>query len=246
MKKAMLSGLIGVAAAAAALAAGLEKQSVTMATADGVTISGYFVKGKADKGPAVVLVHMYARSKEDWDPIIEKYLMPQTGMSFLAIDLRGHGESTKQGDKTLSYKDFSDADFKNMTKDIEAAVKWLREKSEVDGDKIAIVGASIGANVALNYAAGDPKIKAVALLSPAEDYRGVKTLDAMTKYGDRPVFISVSREDLQSSRDFTALWNRAKGKKVKAIFDGNLHGTRMFGNVPLDEPLADFLKENLK
>ena len=235
-----------VTAAFAAQASAIEKEAVSLSTADGVSIRGYYVRGTAEKGPAVVLLHMLGGSKEDWDPIIEKYLAPQTGLSFLAIDLRGHGASASQGGKTIEWRDFSEKDYLAMVNDVDAAVKWLRGRRDVDGDRIGIVGASIGANLALNYAAGDPAIKCVALLSPALNYKGVKTGQAMQKYGARPVLICATAEDQPSGNDVERLDGLAQGKKTTGYYDGNLHGTRMFGNYPIDALLSRFLNESLK
>jgi pimeloyl-ACP methyl ester carboxylesterase len=247
MRPVLAAFVLAACAACAAAGEGLAKEPVTLTTSDGVTISGYFVKGTVGKGPAVVLLHMLAGSKDDWAPIIEKYLFPATGFSYLAIDLRGHGESVRQGNKSLRYAAFSAEDFNNMTKDVEAAVKWLKSQPSVDPAEIAIVGASIGANVALNYAASDPDVKCVALLSPGVNYKGVETRKAMKTYGDRPLFLAAAREDEPAGSSTVTLSKSSLAKKkITLIFEGNLHGTRMFGNYALDAPLAEFLKENLK
>jgi len=229
----------------AAFAEGIRKENVALTTSDGVAISGYFVKGAAPKGPAVVLLHMLGRTKEDWDPIIEKYLGPETGFCFLAIDLRGHGQSVRQGEKVLNRKEFSEKDLDDMAGDIGAAVKWLKTRPEVDPDKIGILGASIAANLALVFASQDTTIKAVGLLSPSRNYRGAKTIEAMKAYGKRPVFMAVASEDMQSVREVPWLQKQALGEEVTRVFDGNLHGTRMFAAYPLDKPLTDFLKKHL-
>jgi pimeloyl-ACP methyl ester carboxylesterase len=245
MRMALTAALVALWAQSA-FAAGIDKESVTLTTSDGVGISGYFVKGTAAKGPAVVLLHMLNRNKEDWDPIVEKYLLPQTGFSFLAIDLRGHGGSTKQGDRTLALEDFGAQDFNNMTRDVEAAVKWLKTRAEVDPDKIGIIGASIGANLAFVYAAQDVTIKAVALLSLAADCRGVRADKAITGYGTRPIFFAVASEDLPAARDVALFQKTVLGPEVTRAFDGNLQGTRMFVTYPLDRPLTEFLKKYLQ
>lgn len=236
---------------AGALAADAAGTAVTFDTSDGVKISAVFVKGPAAKGPAVVLLPMLGRTKADWDPIISKCLLPETGFSFLAIDVRGHGSSTGQGDKTLNWKDFSARDFNDAVRDVEAAVKWLRARPDVDGDKIGIIGASIGANLALVYAASDPAIKVVALLSAAMDFRGVKIEQAMKDYGKRPVFIAASNEDGPAANSIRVLQKLSqadpvKGEGVGRLFDGNLRGTEMFFAQPLDRLLTDFLKKWLK
>ncbi len=221
------------------------RENLTLKTSDGVKISGYFIKVDNEKSPAVVLLHMLSRTKEDWEPVLHEYLLPETKFSYLAIDLRGHGESTSQNGETINWKNFSGEDFNNMVLDVAAAVDYLRSRKDIDPGRIAIIGASIGANVAINYAAQDPKIKAVALLSAGRNYKGVATFDAMQKYGDRPVFLAASKEDIPAGLNIRGLAKRARGTKVVKLFPGNLHGTRMFGACMLDGPLVAFLKKNL-
>ena len=61
-----------------------------------------------------------------------------------------------------------------MALDVQAAVMWLTARSDVRTGAIALVGASFGATAALLAAGELPAVKAVALVSPAADYRGVR------------------------------------------------------------------------
>lgn len=237
--------MFALAICATAFGAGELGERVTFTTSDGVTIVGTFVKGKLDKGGAVLLVHMLGRTRQDWDPILKDYLLPETPYSYLAIDMRGHGESTQKEGKTISFKNFSENDWRGIMTDIAAAVKYLRSRGDVNGDKIAIVGASIGANAALNYALGDPRIAAIALLSPAFDYHSVGTLEVIGDYTGRPIFMAASQDDLAAYGAVKQLRGMVGDKVTARIFPGNLHGTKMFGPDPIAKPLVAFLKESL-
>ena len=224
----------------------LTKEDVTFATSDGVTISAFFVPGKVDKAPAVVLVHMLGRSKEDWLPILEERLIPETPYAYIAIDIRGHGKSTKKDGKDISYKDFTADDWRAAVNDVEAAVKYLATRKDVNADKIAVIGASIGANLAINYAAKDPSIDAVVLLSAGIGYAGVGTTEALDQYGNRPVMVVAGEDDGPAFSAISLLQRSAKGRYAVAHFPGNLHGTRMFGIYPITKPIVAFLAEYLK
>ena len=104
-RKALLAVLI-LAGACAAAQDELAKETVTLTTSDNVQVSGYFVKAGQDTAPAVVLLHMLGRTKEDWDSILRQYLLKQTPFSYLAIDLRGHGQSVTRGEMKLGWRDF--------------------------------------------------------------------------------------------------------------------------------------------
>jgi len=71
-------------------------QRVTFTTQDGVKIVGDFYDAGAggDQKPAfVILLHMYMKDRTSWAPLIPE--LTRSRISVLAIDLRGHGESTE-------------------------------------------------------------------------------------------------------------------------------------------------------
>ena len=149
----------------------------------------------------------------------------------MSIDLRGHGESLyKDGDKR-SFEDFSDVEHQESVGDIAAAKTFLDEKG-ADTSRLAIVGASIGANLALVYAAPDEDVKTVVLLSPGLDYRGVKTAPAMEAYGERPALVIASDEDEYSAESCRELKGIAGESVELKIYEDSGHGTNIFEPQP--------------
>ena len=65
----------------------------------------------------------------------------------LSIDLRGHGESISLNGKMISFQSFSLDDFNKMVLDVKAAKHFLVTQKHIGPNDIAVVGASIGANV---------------------------------------------------------------------------------------------------
>ena len=86
-----------------------------------------------------------------------------------------------------------------MMADVKAARAFLATRREVVPNRIGIAGASIGANLAILFAAGDPTVRSLVLLSPGIDYRGLRPEAAMKKYGDRPALLVASQEDNYST-----------------------------------------------
>jgi len=165
----------------------MAKQRVTFTTEDGVMIVGDYWESKSPR--AILLLHMMPADKSSWFPITED--LWRLGYQVLAIDLRGHGESTRQREKTLDHKKFSDSQHQESIKDVEAAVNFLKEKG---AKNFAIIGASIGANLALTYGIRDSSVKTVVLLSPSLNYHGVETEKAIANF-DNPLLIAASEED---------------------------------------------------
>jgi hypothetical protein len=77
------------------------------------------------------------------------------GFAVLRLDDRGTGASRGQ---------FAGATTDDFARDAAAAVAWLRQQPGVDGSRIALVGHSEGAVVALLVARADPALRALVLL----------------------------------------------------------------------------------
>lgn len=176
-------------------------QTVTFITDDGVSIVGTYYapsSGLKDSTPTIILLHMLGKDRSTWNTFASA--LSHKGYAVLSIDLRGHGESIKQGSSTVSYQSFTENDFNKMTLDVKAAKQFLIEQKNANPDRMAIIGASIGANIALNYAATlDPTIKIVIPLSPGLNYKGVATSDTITKYKN-PIYIAATEGDSESAK----------------------------------------------
>ncbi len=185
---------------------------------DGLNIIGTFWGAPLRPAPAVLLLHALGGRKEDWLPFATR--LHDAGYNVLAIDLRGYGATGGQ------------PDWNKAQGDVESIFGRLSKLPGVETYRVSIVGASIGANLALVACADIPDCRSVALLSPALDYQGVKTVDAMTKYGIRPVLIAASRDDAPSGPDSAALDKLAKGQHRLLIYDGKVNGLALITAQP--------------
>ena len=217
-------------------------QAISLKTKDDKTIFGKYYKADANatgsnSNVAVILLHMLDKDHSSWDKFaVQLYL---ENYSVISIDLRGHGESAKS---TGSWQDFTEKDFNNMILDVKEAKEFgLHEKKT----KFVIIGASIGANTALNYATEDNEILGVVLLSPGLDYRGVKTDTSALNYGQRPILLVASEEDTYSANSVKELNTKLFGKKKLVMFKNAGHGTDMFESTELDKEIIAWLKENV-
>jgi len=189
-------------------------ENVELKTEDDIKIVGDFYKG-GEKG--IILLHMLSVTKKSMEEFALQ--LQEKGYSVIAIDLRGHGQSD------LNWEDFGDKEFNDMVNDVDAAKKFL------DKEKNAVIGASIGANLALKYA---NNVDAVVSLSPSFNYKGLETKEDSSKI-NKPVLIVSSEEDTQSSKDSRELGDMIQGSVTK-IYNGKGHGTRM-----LDKEVTEFV-----
>ncbi len=222
--------LLLLATASSAPAAG---RPVQLRASDGVAVAATVYAAPSTPAPAVVLVHMLTRTKEDWRPLAER--LQAAGITALAVDLRGHGQSEGSAVPAPA-----------MALDVRAALSWLAGRPEVIAGAVAIVGASIGASLALLAAADAPTVRGVALLSPASDYRGVRLEAAARKYGPRPLLLVASSEDPYALRTLRAVAGDGRPDHEQRISGVAAHGSHLLDRDPdVATAVVDWLRRTL-
>lgn len=219
------------------------KETIKFKTNDGVEIAGDYYNDFNNK-KALLLLHMMPTTKESYEKFAQNAL--KNGFNSLVIDLRGHGESILQNNKILNYAKFSDSEHQKSILDVFSAVDFLKQKG-FNKENIYIVGASIGANLALEYLAQNHEVKKAVLLSPGLDYRGIKT-DKFIKdlVSGQGLFFIISEEDVYSFESVNKLLELTpKGVNIKEkIYQYAGHGTDIIISVKESSDLIiDWLKK---
>lgn len=212
----------------------MSSQRVEFETQDAVKIAAdYYPAEGSSKG--VVLVHMMPATRQSWRELGAR--LQESGYHALAIDLRGHGESGG-GD----YRQFSEAEHQASIHDLEAAAKFLQDKGVIS---LVFAGASIGANLALQYLAQNPETKAAVLLSPGVDYHGIEIEPLAKQISEKQKILFVGAEDdagtMGGSCEEIAELLQAQSK---ICYPEGGHGTNLFqSHEELMEQMMSFLKE---
>jgi len=207
-------------------------QRVTLKTTDGWQLAGWYWTAAAKPAPGIILLHQRGKDKSSWGNF--PALLVKQGYNVLAIDLRGHGESLAPGGRHIGVDDLQDADYAAMLKDVAAADQFLSTQPGVDSDRIGIIGASIGANLAIMYLAGDRRVRTAVCLSPGLDFRGLRPMEFMKQVDKRPLYLIASKGDDYSAKTADALSQAGvvEGPKSLRLFDGKAHGTDMLAANP--------------
>lgn len=196
-------------------------EKIRLKTKDGVDIAGLWWDAKGET--TALLLHMMPATKEGWKPLAE--LLHAKGLNVLAIDFRGHGESSG-GD----YKTFTDVQHRSYVLDAHAAVHFIRERTKDIMPEMVLAGASIGANVALRVAFEYEWIRNVLMLSPGLSYHGIdigsdiRTQDP-SSYSASPWFVG-SKDDGNNVEQIARLRDVYGGKVT--IYETGGHGTDLF------------------
>ena len=221
-------------------------QKVTFESADKTVIVGTFFESTKPNSPAVLLLHQFGSDRHSYDDFAKQ--LQAKGFGVLAIDGRGFGESTKTSDGRTVAVSRSDEAVKGMNADVAAAFEFLAKQKNVDAARVGIVGASYGSSLAMIYGADNPKVKAVALLSPGVNYFGnMPTESAVKKYGNRALLLVAANDDAESADSVKKLKASDGNNKYEVkIYDKGGHGTGLFkARIGLEDLLEQFLKKSL-
>lgn len=210
-------------------------QRVNFRADDGTTIAATWYEPSSRPAPAVILVHMLHRTRRDWDQVASR--LASEGVGALAIDLRGHGDSSGSAPAPDGYA--------ALTLDIRAARRYLAGRSDVRPGRVGIAGASLGANLAALHAADDPSVGSLALLSPSLDYRGLRIENAVRKF-QHPTLLVASDDDPYASRSARELEKAGSGMRERIVVNRAGHGTVMLGrDADLARRLVDWFRRTL-
>ena len=152
----------------------VHSEKVVFTTQNGERVPGELAipQNRSGARPAVILVHGLGSSKERWlreDRASLRDSLLAAGVSVYAIDLRFHGERSVANDyQNPVFLTFGDSLFirnRDMviqsTIDVRRALDYLSTRPEIDSDRIAVVGYSMGGGIAIRLAALEPRLAAV-------------------------------------------------------------------------------------
>lgn len=258
-----------------------EPQDLVLTTGDGVELAVTYyppVKPGKDVVP-VVLLHQFKGSRRDYVELAAA--LQNAGHAVVLPDLRGHGRSTSVVGSTQRIEPdrLTPAQLQRMVlDDMEYVNRFLWERNnagDFNVNKLCIVGAEMGASVALLYAARDWSVppygalqlgqfvKGLVLISPEWSFKGLGLQQAMRHPGVRSeisVLIVSGGRKPAAVREAKRIYdmfkphhpepapNRVAEEKdlFYAELDTALQGTDMLGqNLKLEQFIAQFINLRL-
>ena len=147
----------------------------------------FFGMPQQQRAPAVVLIHGFTADREIMS-VLARWIA-QNGYAVLTIDVRGHGANRNPfgGGSPSS----------GLRADVKAAVDFMRGSDRVDGSRIVVMGHSMGAGAALDYAANDPGLQASVMISGGWNLGPVRPRNALFIFAQNdPDFIRESSSSI--------------------------------------------------
>jgi dienelactone hydrolase len=202
-------------------------EEIRLTSADGTTVPGLYFAPPQPAAPAVLLLHMRDGRKENWTSLAQ--LLQQNGYAALAFDFRGHGQS-----RAVMNWYWTD-------QDVIAAYNFLANRPEVDSGRIALIGASIGTQEAITFAALHPdQVRGVAMLSTFASNEiewGVKTYPG-------PILLVATKGDVAATQVTRQLARLVSEAEIFILEESDRHGTQMLRSELEIEPiLLDWLEQ---
>jgi len=211
---------------------------MSLTTADGFTLQGTFnVPANPGRRPVVILAHQFRTDRSGWQPLVAD--LNARGIATLALDLRGHGQSTRKGEATVAVtEDFMASSaavgFDRIPADLAQAAAWVRKQPRIDGRRLGLAGSSIGAYSTLVAAAQIHPV-AVLALSPAGGWGDQPALRLARSVEEAKAAVMV----LASEGDPDALANAKAIRNATGVYARIVPGTE-HGFAYLPELTPDF------
>ncbi len=157
--------------------------------------------------PAVAFAHGWGSDKASPRNRPVAAGLVAAGVAALLFDFTGHGESEGTAEEST---------LAQQAADLRAALDTLARESDVDASRLAVVGASSGAAVALRLAAGDARITALALRSP--NVEGAEDVAVRVRV---PVLLVVGERDAPTRAMCEALRPRLGDARLEIVRGGD-------------------------
>ena len=149
-------------------------EKIVYTTQSGERVPGYLFVPKGNEGPhpCVLLLHGLGNGKDRWWESDREGLpngLLTAGIAVFAIDLQLHGERTQPNDYQspvyLTFGNDLHVRARDMsiqsTLDSRRALSMLRARDDIDANRVAVLGYSMGGMIAIRLAALEPELRGV-------------------------------------------------------------------------------------
>ncbi len=150
--------------------------------------------------PAVLLLHGYGEDRMVWRDFTQQLL--GRGWAVMALDLRGHGQSKTKNQRPIQATAEWRTSAHEFPIDLDPALDWLKARQRIDTQKIVVIGADVGANLALIASGRFPEVRTVVAIKP-------NLSESLAMAG--------SAQDFQPRSALIVVADEAEGNRIKSL-----------------------------
>ncbi len=203
---------------------GAERTDVALSTADGKNLTGFLTTSAQSPAgsPGVILLHQFTSNDEQWGDLPSR--LAAAGYRVLTFNLRGHGDSDSYDGELAGLL----TDPVAAPADVDAALAYLVGAGEADATRIAFVGTSIGANLAVSAAIrqlGKTYVSFSSRQDRAETFAGMAAAGRMSS-----VFYLAAENDGVAAAQAQSLHDATTEPRQLEIYTTADHGIAILRN----------------
>jgi len=229
---------------------GVAEETVLITTDDGQKLKSTYFAPATSNAPGVILLPDTRCDRMNFGSIPRK--LNEAGFAVLALDLRYKDIIAKARSRKEAISTIQKQDLMALVKyDTKSGINFLSSKKEVDPERIAIIGASLGSRVAI-ISGVEYDIKALVLISLSgevafPDYKPIKLL--LSDYGEKPNLFMKAKRDWggngKAAEHNKLYYEWKNGKKELKIGSGSGHGVEILKKKESTKFVISWLKNNL-
>jgi hypothetical protein len=231
----------------------IDRRTVFFSASDGAVINATWYQSSEAGSQTIYLIHDIGSDRTVWvDYAME---LQSKGYNVMAIDTRGHGESTKSlldPDYIYDYRVMSHYELEYVGLDIQAAYDWVHgqdnsgEPNSDAGEDGAFIGIGKGGQYAMQefWRMSRERIVAGCILSPTLDNYGLDVDQVFEDWGDiRPIIMARSEGDGTGKLAMDTILNRkyedGEENGIGIIVPGSNAGIHLLINKDLKEEILE-------
>ena len=226
------------------------EETVSIATDDGKELKCMYFPPPQSNAPGVILLPDTRCNRMNFGSIPTN--LNEAGFAVLAMDLRYKDLIAKAKNRKEQIRIIQNQDLMSLVKyDTKGGINFLSSKKEVDPERIALIGTSLGSRVAI-ISGVEYDLKALVLisLSGEEAFPGHKSIkQLLSDFGEKPILFMTATKDwggnYKAAENNKLYYDWKNGKKELKIWSESGHGIEILNKKESTEFVISWLKNNL-
>jgi len=225
------------------------EEIVSITTDDGEELKCHYFPPPQPNAPGIILLPDTRCNRMNFGSIPKK--LNEAGFAVLAMDLRYKDLIAKARNRKEQIMTIQKQDLMALVKyDSKGGINFLSSKKEVDPERIALIGTSLGSRVAM-ITGVEYDLKALVLisLSGEEAFPGHKSIkQLLSDFGEKPILFMTATKDwggnFKAAENNKQYYDWKNGKKELKIWSGSIHGIEVLEKTEATEFVILWLKNN--